>query len=175
MDENNKNKTLYYLDELTDYKVADDYSDVRGWEVVDANSRSIGKVDNLLVNRNTERVVYLDVEVNDSVIDKEHDPYQTPVSEGIHEFIDKEGENHLIIPIGMASLDENNKRVVTDKIDYSTFASAKRFKRGDDINFAYEVKTMRHYGADDLLDDTPTAEEWFYKRKEFDVSNRSNR
>lgn len=166
MADNNKN--LYYLDELSDYKIASDYSDVRGWDVVDANSRTIGKVDNLLVNKNKERVVYLDVEVDDSIIEEGHDPYQTPVSEGVHEFVDKEGENHLIVPIGMATLDENNKRVITNEIDYSTFASAKKFKKGENINFAYEVNTVRHYGADDLLDDTPTAEEWFYKRREFE-------
>jgi hypothetical protein len=58
--------------------------------------------------------------------------------------------------------------VITNQIDYSTFASAKRFKKGDNINFAYEVNLVRHFGADDLLDDTPTAEEWFYKRREFE-------
>ena len=175
-DYNDKNKNLYYLDELSDYKIANDYSDVRGWEVVDANSRTIGKVDNLLVNKNRERVVYLDVEVDDSVIEEGHDPYQTPVSEGIHEFIDKEGENHLIIPIGLASLDENNNRVITNKIDHSTFASAKRFKKGENISFIYEVDTVRHYGADDLMDDdTPTAEEWFYKRREFEYPENRNR
>lgn len=173
MADNNKN--LYYLDELSDYKIASDYSDVRGWEVVDANSRIIGTVDNLLVNKNRERVVYLDVEVDDSVIEEGHDPYQTPVSEGVHEFVDKEGENHLIIPIGLATLDENNKRVVTNQIDYSTFASAKRFRKGADIKFAYEVNTVRHYGANDLLDDTPTAEEWFYKRREFEYPGSRNR
>jgi len=163
-----KNKNLYYLDELSDYKIASDYNDVRGWEVVDANSRTIGKVDNLLVNKNKERVVYLDVEVDDSIIEEGHDPFEAPVSKGVHEFIDKEGENHLIVPIGLASLDEKNKRVVTNEIDHSTFASAKRFRKGDNLNFAYEVNTVRHYGADDLLDDTPSAEEWFYKRREFE-------
>lgn len=170
------NKTLYYLDELSDYKIASDYSDVRGWEVVDANSRTIGKVDNLLVNKDQERVVYLDVEVDDSIIEAGHDPYQTPVSAGVHEFLNKEGEDHLIVPIGMATLDENNKRVVTNKIDYSTFANTKRFRKGDNINFAYEVSTVRHYGAEDLLeDDTPSAEEWFYKRREFEYPENRDR
>lgn len=173
MDE--KNKTLYYLDELSDYKVASDYSDVRGWEVVDANSRSIGKVDNLLVNKNAERVVYLDVEIDDSVIEEGHDPYQTPVSEGIHEFVNKEGENHLIVPIGLASLDENNKRVITDQIDYSTFAKTKRFTKGQPINFAYEVNVVRHFGGDETLDESADSGDWFYNRKEFDLSNRRNR
>jgi hypothetical protein len=33
-----KNKNLYYLEELSDYKVASEYSDVRGWDVIDALS-----------------------------------------------------------------------------------------------------------------------------------------
>lgn len=173
MDE--RTKTLFYMDELTDYKIASDYSDVRGWDVVDANSRTIGKVDNLLVNKNAERVVYLDVEVDDAVIEEGHDPYQTPVSEGVHEFVDKEGENHLIVPIGMATLDENNKRVIADQIDYSTFAKAKRFTKGQPINFAYEVNVVRHLGGDESLDETADSGDWFYNRREFDLSNRRNR
>ncbi len=55
------NKHLFYLNELSDYKVASDDPDVRGWKVKDSDNRVIGKVDNLLVNKNTERVVYLDV------------------------------------------------------------------------------------------------------------------
>jgi hypothetical protein len=37
-------------------------------------------------------------------------------------------ENHLIIPIGIV-IDEKNKVVITNQIDSSTFAKAKRFKR----------------------------------------------
>jgi hypothetical protein len=59
------NKNLFNLDELSGYKVAENYSDVRGWDVKDANNRTIGKVDHLLVNKTAERVVYLDVEVDD--------------------------------------------------------------------------------------------------------------
>lgn len=62
------NKNLFNLDDLPDYRVAEIYSDVRGWEVKDANKRSIGKVDHLLVNKTAERVVYLDVEVHDALI-----------------------------------------------------------------------------------------------------------
>ena len=54
------NKNLFNLDELSGYKVADDYSDVRGWDVKDANDRIIGKVEHLLVNKIAERVVYLE-------------------------------------------------------------------------------------------------------------------
>lgn len=49
-----KNRSLFYLDELSDYKVKSGDPDVRGWHVKDKDQRVIGKVENLLVNKNTE-------------------------------------------------------------------------------------------------------------------------
>ncbi|TDD96886.1 PRC-barrel domain-containing protein [Flavobacterium cellulosilyticum] len=160
------NKNLFNLDELSGYKVAENYSDVRGWDVKDANNRIIGKVDHLLVNKTDERVVYLDVEVDETLIEEEHNTYQSKVNEGLHEFVNKEGENHLIIPIGMAVIDEKNKSVNTNQIDSSTFAKAKRFTKGDAIDFAYELYLVRHYGRDNTIHNSNSVD-GFYDREEF--------
>jgi hypothetical protein len=161
-----KNKNLFNLDELSGYKVADDYSDVRGWDVKDANNRTIGKVDHLLVNKIAERVVYLDVEVDESLIEEGYNTYQNRVSDGVHEFLNKDGENHLIIPIGMAIIDERNKLVNTDQIDSSTFAKAKRFRKGDVIDFGYELNVIRHFRGDNTIH-TSNKIDGFYNREEF--------
>ena len=163
------NKNLFNLSELPGYKVAENYSDVRGWDVKDANNRTIGKVDHLLVNRTTERVVYLDVEVDTTLIEDGHNTYQDRVSDGVHEFLNKEGENHLIIPIGMASIDAKNKIVNTTKIDSSTFAKTKRFKRGDVIDFEYELNVVRHYMGDNKIHSSNVVV-GFYDREEFNNS-----
>lgn len=160
------NKNLFNLDELSGYKVADDYHDVRGWDVKDANNRTIGKVDHLLVNKIAERVVYLDVEVDESLIEDEHNTYQKHASDGVHEFLNKDGENHLIIPIGMADFDEENKLVNTNQIDSSTFAKTKRFKKGEDLDFGYELNVVRHYRGDNNIHSTNTVD-GFYDREEF--------
>jgi hypothetical protein len=159
-------KNLFNLDELSGYKVADDYSDVRGWDVKDANNRTIGKVDHLLVNKIAERVVYLDVEVDSELIEEGHNTYQTPASEGVHAFLNKDGENHLIIPIGMATIDDENEQVSTNQIDSSTFAKAKRFRKGDVIDFGYELNVVRHFKGDNTIhsSDSPDG---FYNREEF--------
>ncbi len=160
------NKNLYNLDELSDYKVAENYSDVRGWYVKDANDRIIGKVDHLLVNKIAERVVYLDVEVDDALIEEGYNTYQKSVSEGVHAFLNKDGDNHVIIPIGMVTIDENKKLVTTNKIDSSTFAKAKRFRKGDDIDFEYELNLVRHYRGDNTIQSSNTVD-GFYEREEF--------
>lgn len=163
------NKNLFNLDELSGYQVAENYSDVRGWDVKDANNRTIGKVDHLLVNKTAERVVYLDVEVDTTLIEEGYNTYQDRVSDGVHEFLNKEGENHLIIPIGMAIIDEKNKLVSTNQIDSSTFAKTKRFKKGDVIDFGYELNVVRHYRGDNTIHSSD-AVDGFYDREEFNNS-----
>ncbi len=160
------NRNLFNLDELSGYKVAEDYSDVRGWYVKDANNRIVGTVNHLLVNKTAERVVYLDVELDTSLIEEGYNTYQDSVSEGVHEFLNKDGENHVIIPIGMAMIDDENKVVTTNQIDSSTFAKAKRFKKGDDFDFDYELNTLRYYRGDKNIHSSNVSE-GFYNREEF--------
>ncbi len=161
------NKTLWYLDELPDYKVASEDCDVRGWEVKDKDSRSIGKVDGLLVNKATERVVYLDVEVNKELIEKGHQTYAVPASNGVHGFLNKEGDDHLIIPIGMVELDEENEKVLATGLDMHTFAKASRFEKGASIDRDYEISLMRHYLPGTAIDYPSDIGDNFYDGKEF--------
>lgn len=140
-----QDRNLYYLHELTDYKVADDYCDVRGWKVKDANDRIIGTVDNLLVDKRDKRVVYIDVEVDKSIIENDYETFNASAAEGVHGFVNKEGDDHLIIPVEMAVLDEDNKIVTTNEIDHQTFASTRRFSKGTPIAPEFELLLLEKY------------------------------
>lgn len=157
-------KDLYYLDELSDYKVASDYPDVRGWKVKDADNKTVGKVDNLLVSKNAKRVVYLDVEIDESLLGKDHEP-NTPANKGIHEFINKDGENHLIVPIGMVGLDEDNKHVLSNQINTDIFSRTKRYSKGSTIDRDYEIIVFKHY-VPQKSDSTYSGDD-FYNQPEF--------
>jgi hypothetical protein len=161
-----ENKDLFYLEELSDYKVASDYSDVRGWDLIDAGNRTIGKVTNLLVSKKEERVVYLDVEVDRSLIEAGYKDVQAPAVEKVHGYINKDGDDHLLVPVGMVSLDEEHKKVLTDQIDYNTFSRARRFRKGDVIDREYEKNLLRHYFGTDTIG-SMDSDDTFYKRKEF--------
>lgn len=163
----NENKNLYYLHELTDYKVADNYADVRDWQVVDSDNRFIGKVDGLLVSKQAERVVYLDVEVDQSVIEAGHEAYGKPTTEGIHEFLNEDGENHLIIPIGVVTLDENLSKVHCNGINYSMFAKTKRFKKGTELSRSYELMVLPNDEDQTSYENETDTDPSFYSRKEF--------
>jgi uncharacterized protein (TIGR02271 family) len=54
---------LKRLSKTKDYKVAPDETDVRGWTVVGRDGKSIGKVDDLLIDPTRMKVAQLDVDV----------------------------------------------------------------------------------------------------------------
>lgn len=164
-----KEKHLYYLNELKDYKVAGGYPDIRGWEVRDSDRRVVGKVDNLLVNRNIDRVVYLDIDVDQTIIDARHDPFGTPADSEIKEFVNEEGENHLIIPIGLVDLDEDEKYVFTNRITHKTFAETKRIEKGAHLNRDYEEAVLNSY----TRKTEPLEESHEKRRKEEDYADNS--
>ncbi|MFC6861068.1 PRC-barrel domain-containing protein [Zunongwangia atlantica] len=142
-----KEKHLYSLNELGDYKIAKNDHDIRGWEVRDRDAKSIGRVDNLLANKDLGKVVYVDVEVHQSIIDKNHDPFSANNDSGFKEFINKDGENHIIIPIGLIYIHPEEKYVHTNSLDYNTFAETKRYRTGEPISRNYEEQILSSYKA----------------------------
>ncbi len=161
-----KDRTLYYLEELSNYKLSDKDKDVKGWKVKDIAGKVIGHIENLLVNINSERVVYLDVEVDESIISANFKPYRFKAKKGIHHFINHVSENHIIIPIGMVTLDLENKVVSTKKINYETFAHTKRLKKGAPVYRDYEIDVFDSYTRPNVEVVYPE-DDTFYNRDEF--------
>lgn len=165
----NKDKNLYRLDELTDYKVASNYSDVRGWKIVDADNRTIGKIDNLWVNKDMQRVVYLDVKVDKALIDdSRNEVHDTIAHDNGREFVYKEGDSHLIIPIGSVNINEDTKIVMANGISYDTFRRTGRYNIQDNFDRNYERSILRSYYPDDAQSGFESNDDAFYKRREFD-------
>jgi uncharacterized protein (TIGR02271 family) len=85
------------LNKLDDFKVAEDDPDIRGWEVMSADGRRLGKVDELLVDTNAMKVRYIDVEVERGMIAGGDD-------------------RHVLVPIGYARLERERDAVVVDNL-----------------------------------------------------------
>lgn len=163
-----KEKNLYYLDELSDYKVASDDCDVRGWKVKDADNRTIGKVDDLLVNKATERVVYLDVEVNDELIMEENKTFVKQAGEGVQGTLNNDGDDHLFIPVGLVTLDEENEIVLAGAMNSANFATTNRVSKRSAIDRKHEIALMRNYILAAPNDEPNDVSDNFYNSKEFE-------
>ncbi|MBO2545598.1 photosystem reaction center subunit H [Salegentibacter sp. BDJ18] len=164
-----KNKNLYYLSELKDYKIAGGYPDIRGWVVRDADKRVVGKVDNLLINKNLDRVVYVDVEVDQTIIDSRHDPYGKPADPEIKEFVNKDGQNHVIVPIGLVELEEDEKYIYTSRITHQTFAETKRIEGGANPDRHYEETVLSSYNRPSAAE---REDEHLQRRKEEEYADK---
>ena len=83
---------LRRLCDLTDFEVADGNPDVRGWTVRGNDGQALGTVFELIVDPEILKVRYLDIELDTR-------------------FQIKEYENHILLPIGVASLDADGDNV----------------------------------------------------------------
>ncbi|MFS4418260.1 PRC-barrel domain-containing protein [Maribacter sp. 2307ULW6-5] len=168
---NNNDRNLYYLNEVSDYEVSDSDKDVRGWPLKDKDGVYIGTVANLLVSKQDQRVVYLDVEVDESILRTNHKTYQSPANEGAHGFLNKEGENHLIVPVGMVSLNLEEEIVNTPMLDHHIFSGTKRVAPGSMIDRHYETQVLESYHKDSQLrfsdEEREANNSALYKRKDY--------
>ncbi|HET8838133.1 MAG TPA: photosystem reaction center subunit H [Flavobacteriaceae bacterium] len=166
---NNENKYLYYPNELTGFELESEMPDMRGWEVKDRDRKTIGKVDDFLVNKEMEQIVYLDIKVDDSILLDEKS-----VVADRKEFINKEGEDHLLLPVGLVSIDEAHDEIITDEIGYQVFANAKRRKKEAPIDRDYEEVLLDSYQTESepLIENRADRAypSRFYERKEFSRS-----
>jgi len=164
------------LKELKDYKVASDDPDVRGWQVVGRDGRAIGEVHDLLVDTAAMRVRYLDVELDHELVASAPvvpgtagvvGAYAAPGMAGAGPVLDpgdgRAAKHHVLVPIGMATLDEDHDRVRLEGFDAQDVVvlpayDHKAFSR------EYESGLRRHFGHHD----TPAAERDDYSGELYD-------
>ncbi len=163
-----KNANLFYLEELPDYKVADGYSDVRNWTVKDDTGTTIGVVDDLLINKITDAVVYLDVKVDSGQQDGHSDKINIPGGSAIHEYSNSAGEEHIMIPTGMVNLDELEDIVYTNQLFTRTLEKIIRLKKGAPVDRDYENALLESYRPVDMVEDPINDEgDDFYSKEVF--------
>lgn len=92
------------LNQLDDFRVSDGDPDVRGWDVLSADGKRIGEVDELLVDTDAMKVRYLDVDVEASLLAGE-------------------SGRHVLIPIGYARLERDGNRVIVEAMEAAALAT----------------------------------------------------
>ncbi|MDB4910641.1 MAG: hypothetical protein JWO39_1464 [Gemmatimonadetes bacterium] len=96
------------LSKTKDFEVADGTPDPRGWTVVDASRTEAGKVHDLIVDTVAMRTRYLDVELD---------------KDATHLDVDR----HVLIPVGLARLDDEHDRVVLTSLSAAQLATVPPF------------------------------------------------
>ena len=137
---------LRRLRDLTDFEVADGNPDVRGWVVRGSDGQSLGSVYELIVEPEALKVRYLDVELD-------------------ARFHINEYENHILLPIGVASLDAEGDNVFVPALNSETVLSYPPYSEIQ-ITRDYEESMLRALGIE------PSAAKGnFYERDSYDTNN----
>jgi uncharacterized protein (TIGR02271 family) len=134
------------LDELDDFKVAEGDPDVRGWDVLAADGRKIGEVDNLLVDTAAMKVRYLDIDIEDDLLEGRAD-------------------RHILVPIGYARLDEDDDRIFVDTLDQATLRKIPEY-RHEPLTREYESSLQTHFDSRGTA--TTAGGSDFYAKEGFD-------
>lgn len=140
------------LDELDDFKVADGDPDVRGWNVMGADGRKIGEVDNLLIDTAAMKVRYLDVDLDD-------------------ELIEASADRHVLIPIGYARLDEDDNQVFVQEMKSADVMGLPEYTHGP-VTTDFETDLRRRF---DTGFQATTVEKDFYEHDLYDDNKFYNR
>jgi uncharacterized protein (TIGR02271 family) len=142
----NTNDRIVPLDQLSDFKVADEDPDVRGWDVLSADGRRIGEVENLLVDTAAMKVRYLDVEVDDDLLQ------------------DDDRDRHVLVPVGYARLDRDDNRVMVDTLNSTDVGTLPAY-RSEPLTRDYETSVRQSWDRDRQ---TTSTDQDFYAHDSFD-------
>jgi sporulation protein YlmC with PRC-barrel domain len=144
-DDRNRIPTLKRLKEIEDeYEVADKHLDVRGWIVLGNKGESIGKINELIVDTEAMKVRYLDV---DTSLTKES------------------GDRHVLIPIGVATIDQKDDKVIIPNLDRSMVMKCPSYS-GETVTRDYEHTLLTILSPDYNVGSGSS--ENFYNQQSFD-------
>jgi hypothetical protein len=143
---------LAELRQLDDYVIAADDPDIRGWEVKTAaglGDRTVGRVEDLLVDRDTLRVRYILV-----CLDKEA--------------IATTRDRRILVPVGVARLEEHADQVRLDGYTTGHLVGTPEFRPGN-LTRHYEATVRRRFAPPAPKAGPRTRQAFgFYDQSEFD-------
>jgi uncharacterized protein (TIGR02271 family) len=119
---------LASLDDLPDFKVADNDPDIRGWDVELADGQKIGEVHDLIIDTTAMKARYLDVDIDNDVLDTEED-------------------RHILVPVGCATLNGNADEVRLTGVDIDALRTIPAFQHGE-ITRDFESQLRGCYPAE---------------------------
>lgn len=140
------------LENLDDWKVHSDDVDVRGWNLYAGTGEKIGKVENLIADTEAKKVRYLEVELDDNLSSLRTDAYRNTLTDSYRNYYGTDKDNHILIPIGVVDIDENdNKVVASSNLNNTYFANSPRYQgiRSTQITPAHELTTLKYYADHD--------------------------
>ena len=118
------------LGQLAGVTIPEQITDVRGWEVIGSDDRSVGSVEDLLVDPGTREVEYL-------IVARES------------EVLSADGEPIALVPWSAARLDTGNTQVVLDGMSSSDFGTLPGYRPDAGLTPRAEASSAAYFDTDE--------------------------
>lgn len=139
---------LFPLSKLSDFQVAKNYSDVTGWSIVGGDGDKLGKVNDLIVDVDQERVLYLDIDLDKNLF------------EGKEQY-------HILVPLGLAILNRDDKNVIVTSITTESLLTYPLYEREPVyVMRSYENAIRDYYNRGEEQVSRPTSRDVTYYNHE---------
>ncbi|OAV42793.1 PRC-barrel domain-containing protein [Lewinella sp. 4G2] len=126
-----KNVNLKFVDNLSDYQVHHDDTDIRGFDVRLSTGEKIGEVEGLLADVPARQVRYVEIEVEDDIINRH--TLGTYTNE----------DRNVLIPIGLVKINAD-KTVTILGLGLDHFVDYPRFNRTNGYTTSFEIDTTNY-------------------------------
>ncbi|MGB0178302.1 MAG: PRC-barrel domain-containing protein, partial [Owenweeksia sp.] len=111
------------------FEIADKNPDVRGWEILGNDGVKFGKVKELIIDTKAMKVRYLDVDVKHKLIK------------------DQKEDLHILIPVGVAILNKDDKNVIIPDINLESLQTYPLYRREPVYVMRDYERSVRDYFA----------------------------
>jgi len=115
---------LVPMSDIPNYMIADPSPDIRGWTVTLRDGRTVGKVDDLVVDTDDLTVKYMEVRLN-------------------REFRLQDEDEWLLLPISVAHPDEARDKIIVERLPAGGFSAMPRVRTADETRRALTVADAR--------------------------------
>ncbi len=161
----NERTRINHLEELnhSDYKIAEDQPNINNWKIVDQSGKRVGKVHDMLFDKDHMKVRYIITNLKDGEIMSD--------------------DRKVLIPIGQAQLNTSDDRVVVPMITRDHLTALPRYEKADNLTQEDETlilntfsgtKNTNSYNRDTFYDDDNFNEEKFYNHDKMENRNRTS-
>lgn len=125
-------RSLSKLENLDDWKVHHDDTDIRGWNVYANDGTKVGEVENLLVDRSAKKVRYVEVELDNDL------PNLSQLNGKIETRYDDD-DRYIVVPVGLINIDEDDDVVRVNALDAGLLYNTPRYDRNVGVKPQHEI------------------------------------
>lgn len=142
-----KRTRINHLQELnhSDYKIADDQPNIDNWKIVDRSDKKVGKVHDMLFDKDRMKVRYIITNLKDGEIMKD--------------------DRKVLIPIGQAQLNTSKDRVIVPNITKDHLTTLPKYDNADNLTQEDETLILNTFSGTKTRE--PYNKETFYKNDHF--------